>query len=481
MGAGGRKMKENRPGEIRIPQRIPPKNCRISTKQAMNKASGASTLSSLGTKIAYGEKNTVKFMVPHLPRVTTSNWADEVEEEDVKRQNGQPITLTPPRDLLHPFELAAPCSSSASGDVVGQDDDHCESLEDEHNNSRNNNSDSALNCNTSVASIESEESPLLPWTVLVHTLYKTIDEAYGTCEMSSSAENCAEALSICEVATHDFRALLDRIYKQTNWDKALQQLQQQQQASSFAPPPIAWEVRVPVSKSPRRRARTPEEGTIVSASSPLLVSESARASVGVGVGSASSKVRSWSDVVQSKTLLKSPKKDSTKDSEQDVRKRLDDKHAAATRNRFEIIASRQEKARESDRRTKSAEKRRESTRMEMQSTIASRLERADILREAHLADRTRAAVQDSLKVDEVAFIKSMSAENKKVELERRMIESQQRRLQANESIKRRQEDACERRRTAVLEMQERIEAERVAMLQEMLTKKEEALTRRLQR
>ena len=60
-----------------------------------------------------------------------------------------------------------------------------------------------------------------------------------------------------------------------------------------------------------------------------------------------------------------------------------------------------------------------------------------------------------------------------------MVESQQRRLQANESIKRRQEDACERRRTAVLEMQERIEAERVAMLQEMLAKKEEALTRRL--
>ena len=60
-----------------------------------------------------------------------------------------------------------------------------------------------------------------------------------------------------------------------------------------------------------------------------------------------------------------------------------------------------------------------------------------------------------------------------------MIESQQRRLQANESIKRRQEDACERRRTAVLEMQERIEAERVVMLHEMLAKKEEALTRRL--
>ena len=154
-------------------------------------------------------------------------------------------------------------------------------------------------------------------------------------------------------------------------------------------------------------------------------------------------------------------------------------HAAATRNRFEIIASRQEKARESDRRSKSAEKRRESPRMEMHSTLANRLERADILREAQMADRTRAAVQDSLKVDEVAFIKTMSTENKKVELERRMIESQQRRLQANESIKRRQEDACERRRTAVLEMQERIEAERVVMLHEMLAKKEEALTRRL--
>jgi hypothetical protein len=115
----------------------------------------------------------------------------------------------------------------------------------------------------------------------------------------------------------------------------------------------------------------------------------------------------------------------------------------------------------------------------MQSTITSRLERADILREAHMADRTRAAVQDSLKVDEVAFIKSMSAENKKVELERRMVESQQRRLQVNETIKRRQEDACERRRIAVLEMQERIESERVAMLQEMLAKKEEALMRRL--
>jgi hypothetical protein len=330
--------------------------------------------------------------------------------------------------------------------------------------------------------MEGDETPALPWTVLVHTLYKTIDEAYSICEIASSAHNCAEALSICEVATHDFRALLDRIYKQTNWDKALQQLQLQQQASGFAPPPIAWEVRVPLSKSPRRRARTPEEGTIGSAGSPLLTAESARSGAGTGAGGAvSSKVRSWSDVVQSKALLKSPKKDSSKDSEQEVRKRLDDKHAAATRNRFEIIASRQEKARESDRRTKSAEKRRESTRMEMQSTIASRLERADILREAHMADRTRAAVQDSLKVDEVAFIKSMSAENKKVELERRMIESQQRRLQANESIKRRQEDACERRRTAVLEMQERIEAERVAMLQEMLTKKEEALTRRLQR
>jgi hypothetical protein len=449
----------------------------------MSKSSGvaASNVSSSVTKIAYGEKNTVKFMVPHFPRVTTSNWADEVEEEDVKRQNGQPITLTPPRDLLHPFEVAAACSS-ASGDVVTQDEDLCESLEDEHDKIANANSDFVLNCDTSVASIECEEAPLLPWTVLVHTLYKTIDEAYGTCEVTSSAENCAEALSICEVATHDFRALLDRIYKQTNWDKALQQLQQQQQVSGVAPPPIAWEVRVPVSKSPRRRARTPEEGTIGSSGSPLLASESARSSVGAGaVGSASSKVRSWSDVVQSKTLLKSPKKDSTKDSEQEVRKRLDDKHAAATRNRFEIIASRQEKARESDRRTKSAEKRRESTRMEMQSTIASRLERADILREAHLADRTRAAVQDSLKVDEVAFIKSMSAENKKVELERRMIESQQRRLQASESIKRRQEDAGERRRTAVLEMQERIEAERVAMLQEMLTKKEEALMRRLQK
>jgi hypothetical protein len=448
----------------------------------MSKSLGAaaSNLASTGTKIAYGEKNTVKFMVPRFPRVTTSNWADEVEEEDIKRQNGQPIMLTPPRDSVDPFEIAGASASAAPSDAIVQDEDVCESLDEEHADTGNAVNYSNLNCNTSVASIEGDETPSHPWTVLVHTLYKTIDEAYSICEIASSAQNCAEALSICEVATHDFRALLDRIYKQTNWDKALQQLQQQQQATGVAPPSIAWEVRVPVSKSPRRRARTPEEGTILSASSPLLASESARTSVGNGAGAvASSKTRSWSDVVQSKSLLKSPKKDVTKDSEQEVRKRLDDKHAAATRNRFEIIASRQEKARESDRRTKSAEKRRESTRMEMQSTITSRFERADLLREAQMADRTRAAVQDSLKVDEVAFIKSMSAENKKAELERRMIESQQRRLQANESIKRRQEDACERRRTAVFEMQERIEAERVAMLQEMLSKKEEALTRRL--
>jgi hypothetical protein len=446
----------------------------------MSKSSGAtaSNLASTGTKISYGEKNTVKFMVPHFPRVTTSNWADEVEEEDVKRQNGIPITLTPPRDLLHPFDVA----TAPANDAVAQDDDGCDSLYEDHERTSNVVGLPALHCDTSVASIEGEDTPVLPWTVLVHTLYKTIDEAYSTCEITSSPQNCAEALSICEVATHDFRALLDRIYKQTNWDKALHQLQQQQQASGVAPPSIAWEVRVPVSKSPRRRARTPEEGTVGSAGSPyLLAPDSARTSTSVGVGGGqSSKTRSWSDVVQTKTLLKSPKKDLTKDSEQDVRKRLDDKHAAATRNRVEIIASRQEKARESDRRTKSAEKRRESTRMEMQTTIASRLERADILREAQMADRTRAAVQDSLKVDEVAFIKSMSAENKKVELERRMIESQQRRLQANESIKRRQEDASERRRNAVLEMQERIEGERVAMLQEMLAKKEEALTRRSQ-
>jgi hypothetical protein len=433
----------------------------------------------MGTKIAYGEKNTVKFMVPRFPRVTTSNWADEVEEEDVKRQNGQPITLSPSRDFLHPFESAAACVTAAPSDEILQDDDLCESLDEDHEQTKNAASYSNLHCDTSLAS-ESDETPALPWTVLVHTLYKTIDEAYSICEVASSAQNCAEALSICEVATHDFRALLDRIYKQTNWDKALQQLQQQQQATGIAPPSIAWEVRVPVSKSPRRRARTPEEGAIGSAGSPLLGTDCARTSTGTGAGGvASSKTRSWSDVVQSKSLLKSPKKESTKDSEQDVRKRLDDKHAAATRNRFEIIASRQEKARESDRRTKSAEKRRESTRMEMQSTITSRFERADILREAHMADRTRAAVQDSLKVDEVAFIKSMSAENKKVDLERRMIESQQRRLMANESIKRRQEDACERRRAAVHEMQERIEGERVAMLQEMLSKKEDALTRRL--
>lgn len=450
----------------------------------MSKSSGAaaSNLASSGTKISYGEKNTVKFMVPHFPRVTISNWADEVEEEDVKRQNGQPITLTPPRDLLHlnPFELATAHASAPPNDAVAQDEDGSDSLDEDRERTRNAAGQPALQCDTSVASIEGEETPVLPWTVLVHTLYKTIDEAYSTCEIMSSAQNCAEALSICEVATHDFRALLDRIYKQTNWDKALQQLQQQQQASVVAPPSIAWEVRVPVSKSPRRRARTPEEGTVGSAGSPyLLAPDSARTSTSAGLGvGQSSKTRSWSDVVQSKTLLKSPKKDLTKDSEQEVRKRLDDKHAAATRNRVEIIASRQEKARESDRRTKSAEKRRESTRMEMQSTIANRLERADILREAHMADRTRAAVQDSLKVDEVAFIKSMSAENKKVELERRMVESQQRRLQNNESIKRRQEDASERRRNAVLEMQERIEAERVAMLQEMLSKKEEALVRR---
>jgi hypothetical protein len=448
----------------------------------MSKSSvaAASNLASTGTKIPYGEKNTVKFMVPHFPRVSTSNWADEVEEEDVKRQNGQPIMLTPPRDILHPFEIAAACATAAPSDEPVQDEDLCESLDEDHESNSNAAGYSNLNCDTSVASIEGDETPVLPWTVLVHTLYKTIDEAYSICEVSSSPQNCAEALSICEVATHDFRALLDRIYKQTNWDKALQQLQQQQQVTGIAPPSIAWEVRVPISKSPRRRARTPEEGTIGSSSSALLTSEFVRTSVCTGSGGGTStKTRSWSDVVQSKSLLKSPKKDTTKDSEQEVRKRLDDKHAAATRNRFEIIASRQEKARESDRRTKSAEKRRESTRMEMQSTIASRFERADILREAHMADRTRAAVQDSLKVDEVAFIKSMSAENKKVELERRMIESQQRRLQANESIKRRQEDACERRRTAVLEMQERIEAERVAMLQEMLAKKEEAVTRRL--
>ena len=50
----------------------------------MSKSSvaAASNLASTGTKIAYGEKNTVKFMVPHFPRVSTSNWADEVEEEE---------------------------------------------------------------------------------------------------------------------------------------------------------------------------------------------------------------------------------------------------------------------------------------------------------------------------------------------------------------------------------------------------------------
>jgi hypothetical protein len=379
-----------------------------------------------GTKVAYGEKNTVKFMVPHFPRVSTSCWADEVEEEDVKRQSGQPITLTPPRDMMHPFEVAAACANTERRDAVDQDDDSCDELTEDHESFRNSAAHPTLICDTSLASTDGDDAPVLPWTLLAHTLYKTIDEAYSTCEASSSAQNCAEALSICEVATKDFRALLDRIYKQTDWDKALQQLQQQQQATAVAPPSIAWEVRVPASKSPRRRARTPEEGNIASSGSPLLASESVRSSSGSGAGGAalpSSKARSWSDVVQSKTLLKSPKKDLSKDSEHEARKRLDDKHAAATRNRFEIIASRQEKARESDRRSKSAEKRRESTRMEMQSTIANRLERADILREAHMADRTRAAVQDSLKVDEVAFIKSMSTENKKVEPERRILQN----------------------------------------------------------
>lgn len=132
---------------------------------------------------------------------------------------------------------------------------------------------------------------------------------------------------------------------------------------------------------------------------------------------------------------------------------------ARERHQFELA----QKLRAQIEKVEAARHRREVQEKQKVESLTSKLQRAAEIREQHLADKRRKAQLEDLKVNEIAFINKLEAENKKMAVLNKLNESQER---LNELEEERQRKALDKsaREDAVTARRQAIEAERAAQL-----------------
>lgn len=112
--------------------------------------------------------------------------------------------------------------------------------------------------------------------------------------------------------------------------------------------------------------------------------------------------------------------------------------------------------------------------------MIEKLERAKTLRDTHIQEIIRKAQAEDVKKNEIAFINSLEAQNKRIEVlerhmgdEARLHDLQEGRQRKREEQQAKEEAALERRRT--------MEADRLARMQEMHQRRQEQDLKREQR
>ncbi|GFP84533.1 s phase cyclin a-associated protein in the endoplasmic reticulum [Phtheirospermum japonicum] len=173
--------------------------------------------------------------------------------------------------------------------------------------------------------------------------------------------------------------------------------------------------------------------------------------------------------------LMSPEK--KKKSAVDLKKEAEEKHARATRIRFQLEHERVQKLQRTSEKLNRVNEWQTVRSNKLRESMFARHQRSESRHEAYLAQVVRRAGDESSKVNEVRFITSLNEENKKLILRKKLHDSELRRAEKLQVIKIKQKEDMAREE-AVLERKKLIEAEKLQRLAETQRRKEEAQVRR---
>ncbi|KAL3617823.1 hypothetical protein CASFOL_038144 [Castilleja foliolosa] len=161
----------------------------------------------------------------------------------------------------------------------------------------------------------------------------------------------------------------------------------------------------------------------------------------------------------------------------DLKKEAEEKHARATRIRFQLEHERVQKLQRTSEKLNRVNERQTFRSNKLRESMFARHQRSESRHEAYLAQVVRRAGDESSKVNEVRFITSLNEENKKLILRKKLHDSELRRAEKLQIIKVKQKEDMAREE-AVLERKKLIEAEKLQRLAETQRRKEEAQVRR---
>eukprot|EP00002_Diphylleia_rotans_P029333 TRINITY_DN5968_c0_g1_i5.p1 TRINITY_DN5968_c0_g1~~TRINITY_DN5968_c0_g1_i5.p1 ORF type:complete len:754 (-),score=152.56 TRINITY_DN5968_c0_g1_i5:1103-3364(-) len=267
------------------------------------------------------------------------------------------------------------------------------------------------------------------WNFLLDGFHRLADELYFMTEYDGNIDRCKECVQVFHLYAQDFQLLFERL-----------QLQQQYSLESK---PIAWEVKR-FATSPRWKDGAPATGTGSSVSQPQWspgddFSSDLYVPAESPVSQDTSRTRSISPPPQRVSLhekLMSP--DRKKKTPQEIQRIQEEKQEKARQIREQIECQRGDRYRETVSKQQRANERLEEKRVKKRLDIDEKLDKAEQLHEQHLQTIIRKAENENSKVDEVAFITTLSLENKRLALMARLEESEQRRQQQLEEWKQRQ-------------------------------------------
>ncbi|XP_078430275.1 uncharacterized protein LOC144702200 isoform X2 [Wolffia australiana] len=161
----------------------------------------------------------------------------------------------------------------------------------------------------------------------------------------------------------------------------------------------------------------------------------------------------------------------------DMKREAEDRHARATRIRSQLENERVQRLQRTSEKLNRVNEWQAVRSLKMRERMNARLQRSESRHEAHLAQVSRRAGDESSKVNEVRFITSLNEENKKLILRQKLQDSEVRRAEKLQVIRTKQKEE-NLREEAVLERKKLLEAEKLHRIAEIQRRKDEAKIRR---
>lgn len=151
-------------------------------------------------------------------------------------------------------------------------------------------------------------------------------------------------------------------------------------------------------------------------------------------------------------------------------KRSEERMARAERRRLRLLVEKCERLRSLSERVRTVRELKNSLIQEKEKTMIHQMKRAELNRAIMLQEKVRKAQEEEMKVNEIAFINSLEAQNKRMEVQEKHQISEARRQELIEERQRRKEDKLAKEEAAQ-ERRKQLEQERLARLQEIKKKR----------